>query len=402
MARRHSNGSRWAAALLGALLLSCVDGGTNPDNFDRKPLLANLGEHVILPTYRAFTQRAEALEAATTSLVAAVGTPDEAARRQTARGAWRDAMGVWQEAELMQVGPAGTAGSMTGGESLRDNLYSWPTVNTCRVDQELVARSYENPGFFGTALVNVYGLAAIEYLLFVDAPENSCPPQVTINTNGSWNALGTAEVTRRRAAYARAASAYLATRARELTDRWEPGKGNFLAQLSTAGQSGSVYETARQAGDELFAAMFYLDLKTKDEKLAVPSGLDPACATQTCPAALESRFARHSKENVLANLRAFRKLLVGNAPGEADRPGFDDWLVFRGSPQVAEQLVANTDAAIQKLQAIPGTLEESLAADPAQVRDAHAAIKAITDILKTQFASVLNLRVPGEGAADND
>ena len=34
-----------------------------------------------------------------------------------------------------QLGPAASA-LTTGGEGLRDEVYSWPTVNPCRVDQE--------------------------------------------------------------------------------------------------------------------------------------------------------------------------------------------------------------------------------------------------------------------------
>jgi hypothetical protein len=43
-----------------------------------------------------------------------------------------------------------------------------------------------------------------------------------------------------------------------------------------------------------------------------------------------------------------------------------------------------------------------LISDLAAVQAAHAAIKAITDNMKSQFVTVLNLSVPQTGAGDND
>jgi len=54
------------------------------------------------------------------------------------------------------------------------------------------------------------------------------------------------------------------------------------------------------------------------------------------------------------------------------------------------------------VEATPGTLEAAVEANPEQVMAAHAAVKGVTDLIKTQLVTVLNLRVPQEGASDND
>jgi len=381
-------------------LLTACPGETPPepsDGFDRKAMFRNLGENVVLPAYRTFAERAAALEEATAALEAAVGTPDETSAREAAQRAWRDAFSAWQVAEPMRVGPAGTMGSYTGGATLRDEIYSWPVVNPCRIDQELVAGRYANADFFSTSLVNVYGLDALEYLLFHVGAQNSCAAQAEINTSGSWNALGSGEVTRRRAAYAHAATTYLKTVADDLVERWEPSGGNFVGQLAQAGMSGSLFETERMAADEIFTGMFYLDLVTKDDKLAVPAGIDVTCASDTCPEALESRYANASKEAVRANLEGFRQLFTGG-----DGLGFDDWLVAVGAGELAAQMKKEIDEAIEHGDAIPGNLRDTLATDPETVRTLHAEVKHLTDLMKSQFVSVLNLSVPDEGAADND
>ena len=121
------------------------------------------------------------------------GLLTESTAREAAQQAWRDAMSIWQQAELMQVGPAGGMGMVTAGETLRDRICSLTMVNTCRVDQELVAENFGSPSFFDTALVNVMGLDALEYLLFHVTEDNTCPPQATINTSSQWVQFGADE-----------------------------------------------------------------------------------------------------------------------------------------------------------------------------------------------------------------
>ncbi len=402
--RRKARTSRGTVLLFSAAAaLSSCSGASNGgpdaggDTFDRRALFQNLGANVILPTYRDFAAKALSLEQAAAAWEGALGTSNEATAREAAQQAWRGAMSVWQRAELMQVGPAGAMGTFTGGMTLRDEIYSWPVVSTCRVDQELVAGNFGTPDFFKNALVNVYGLDALEYLLFYAAEQNTCAPQSSINASGQWAALGAAEIRRRRADYAHAVAAQLRTVAEDLVNRWDPANGNFVSELATAGTAESIYETERMAADELFAAMFYLDLVTKDLKLAVPAGISPTCTSDTCPESVESLWASYSKEELHANVEGFRALLTGN-----EGVGFDDWLVARSATDLATQLVTETDAALAAVDAIPGTLESALASDPESVRAAHAAVKRVSDLMKSQFVTVLNLSVPDEGAADND
>lgn len=395
-----------AGALLGGALVALSgcpsSNGGAPDagaeKFDRRTLLAGLAEHVFLERARAFVPAAEALRTASEAYAA----DRAAARRDAARSAWRAAMATWQELEPMQVGPAGVSTVTTRGEGLRDEIYSWPVVNPCRVDQEVVSKNYANANFFQTALVNVYGLDAIEYLLFAEGDQNACAPQAAINADGSWAALGADERAKRRAEYAAAAAAHVVTMAKRLQDAWDPAKGNFVAQLSKAGGAGSEVKSVQDAVDQVFAAMFFVDLTTKDQKLAAPAALDGKCAGTVCPEKLESRFAKFSKEEVAANLRGLRRLLTGGAPADTARIGFDDWLVALGAGAFASQLVGDLDAAIVAVEAVPGTFDESLARGPAELKAAHAAVKKVTDAMKSTLVTTLSLKVPQEGAADND
>lgn len=394
--------TRLALLLVSVLLLptGCKrpgGGGTN-DSFDRRAMLSNLGSNVIVPAIQTFVAEADALADATTAARVAVGSTAQSAALDAARVSFGETMDAWQTLEVFQLGPAAAPDMATGAQGLRDEIYSWPTVNTCRIDQEIVSGDYENADFFDTELVNVYGLDALEYLLHYTSAANTCAPQVDINSNGSWDALGASEVTLRRAEYAEAVAARVALDGAALLSAWQ---GGFLQHLSTAGTSGSDFGSAQEAVNELFAALFYVELDVKDMKLAVPAGLSVDCPTETCPNALESRWSGRSKENIVANLSGFRAAFLGGATASAGI-GFDDFLTELGAPDLATEMAAETDAAIGAVQAVPGTMEEALASNPASVVAAHDAVKAMTDDLKSTFVTVLNLRVPDEGAGDND
>ena len=121
--------------------------------------LAGVGPNVVEPTLERFIVEAEQLELATARLAdeLAAGN-DGAVAKLEAQEMWLEAITVWQEVELLQVGPAGSSLRAVNGRDLRDEIYSWPTVNTCRVDQRTVDSSWLSDSFFEDNLVNAYGL----------------------------------------------------------------------------------------------------------------------------------------------------------------------------------------------------------------------------------------------------
>lgn len=377
-------------ALLSAACSKPGNGGDDPQGFDRKAVLAGVADNAILPIYERVVTAAVGLESATAAYAA---DPTSTTARDEARAAWRDVMAMWQQAEVFQVGPAGQSSKVIDGRNLRDEIYSWPTSNTCRVDQEIVANGFEAPSYFDGKLVNSYGLDAIEYLLFYDSPENTCSPVLGINSEGQWDAIA-GEVDARRAALARVMATKVVADATQLRDAW--ATDGFADAFARPGDDDSPYRSEREALNDLFAAMFYLELTTKDKKLATPLGLHPDCTTEVCPETLEFRFADFSRAAVHANLQGF---LAGLTAGEG--VGFDDYLRASNAGDLADQMVADAEAAIAAAAGDPD-LRTMLQSNPNEAMPIHAAVKKVTDELKSRFVSVLNLDVPQEGAGDND
>lgn len=343
--------------------------------------------------YDEFRVAAAELDAASAT-AAQSGDP---AAVEASRAAWRKAMGVWQQAELFQFGPAGPT-TTPGGQDLRAYVYSWPLVSRCLVEQTIVNQQYASDTFAVTGLINVRGLAAAEYLLFYPGTDNACSPESSINSTGSWAALGASGLAARKRAYAAVLAKDLASRGASLHGLWA---GTFEAYLAKPGTGESPYESEQQALNAISDALFYMEESVKDLKLAAPLGLID-CEASVCPELLESQYARASKDHVRNNLLGFRRIVVGcGADGEG--VGFDDLLDYIGATDVATAMRDRTQAALSAVDAIEEpTLAEALAADKASVVALHAAVKATTDVLKTDFVSVLDLELPKTVEGDND
>ncbi len=362
-----------------------------------RQLLVGLADKVILPTYRDFHSKADALEAAATAYKASLSSDD----LDTLKGAWHDAMDAWQYAEVLQLGPAGSMTTALGGEDRRSEIYSWPTINACRVDQELTEEAYADSTTLNAELVNTRGLDALEYLLFGSVDENSCKATSKINKDGIWQSvLDSGELPARRAAYAHSASVLVAEEAKNLLDAWEAEGGDFRAEFSNAGTSSSVYASAQAALNAVSDAMFYVEKQTKDMKVAQPAGIS-GCEEATCPESLESRYASRSKENAIANLKALQWLFHGGPDATADL-GFDDILSDMGASALADDFTVALTSSIETLSTMEGSFADALVNDPEKMATAYAAVKSVSDLLKTEFVSTLDLEIPNRAAGDND
>ena len=392
-------GESLALLALAVAVVSCSGdgsssgGGGGGDQELRGEVLAALGEDVVLPAISQFESDATALEGALGEATTSPGG------RDAAQALWIDTIGTWQQLEVMQFGPLGASRTVMGGQDLRARIYWWTLRNRCAVDRETVGESYDDPDALEQLRGVPAGLWAIEYLLFTDDPDNGCPEFDSINAEGTWDSMADM-IPQRRLDYAASLGTLVRRRAEELAAAWSPEGGNFIEELTNPGRSGTVYGTAQEGLNAVSDAMFYLEKETKDMKLGKPLGIT-GCTTEQCPEAFESPWALRSKEHVLANLAGFQRLFLGGEAGE-DALGFDDLLRDMGADDVADDMTDALTAAIMATDSVPGTFHDALTENEAELRAAHSAIQAVTDILKTDFLSVLDLEAPDRAAGDND
>ena len=371
-------------------------GGTGADPtepFSKAALLRAIAD-CAMDRYSEFRDIAASLDDKAGAAAATVAPSDVTAVRE----AWIATMSKWEEVELFRFGPMARA-TDPGGNDIRDQIYGWPLVNRCGIEERIVSRGYEAPDF-GTALINVRGLAAFEYAAFYEGSDNACSQFSTINAHGTWAALGAAEIARRKFAYAAAVGKDVLQHATALVDAWSPSGGNFRAQLLGAGTSSTTFTSEQKALNAVSDALFYVELESKDWKLGRPVGLGD-CTTPTCPEALESQYARQSTVHLRRNLAGFRRLFQGCAARNGGF-GFDDWLRAVGATDLAERMLGALGRAEEAVDTLDPPLEQALATDPAKVTAVYIAFKGLTDLLKTEFVTVLNLELPKSTQGDND
>jgi predicted lipoprotein len=321
----------------------------------------------------------------------------DSSARSVAREMWKSTIDQWQKLEVFQFGPSAMS-SFPGGKDLREHIYPWPLGSRCLIEQTIVSGAYAQPGF-ESGLIAMRGLWVNEYLLFYDGNDHTCGAQSTTETQ--WIALGDQEISKRKASYAFVTAKDVHARALELVTAWDPAQGNFLAELVTAGHGSKTFATDQLAFNAVSDALFYLDYATKDLKIGKPAGIQD-CLTPTCLEFLESQFAHRSKRHIRNNLLGFRMLLTG-CGADASGLGWGDVLVALGRADLAMDLEKDTLAAIAAVDAIAqADLDTAITQDLARVRALYDAVKRITDRLKSEFVTVLDLELPKRVESDND
>lgn len=374
------------------LNIACGSDPSGPDspqgNFDRLSLLANVGENIISPAYDQFVGQAMALETTITAYCAALGQAEEATALEDARDAWDAMMSTAQYLEVMQFGPVGMDDA-----SLRNVIYSWPISSSCAADLDANEQRTDPTYDIAQRTVNRRGLDVHEYLLFSESLEHTCPSNLEPQ---GWAALPDSEKKQARCNYAQLVAQDLTMQVAELEAQWTAYAASFA--------DGSAFSSAQMGVNEVSNGLFYLDTETKDAKVAAPAGITTnSCAMNVCPEDLESLWAHRSKENIAENLRGFSAVFHGTSlDGLNDGPGFYEFLVGYGAADLADNMSTKITAATAAVENIPGTLQEALNANPSSVTQAHTAIREVTNLLKSEFLTVLALEAPNGAAGDND
>lgn len=339
-------------------------------------------------------------EAALSNLNAAIETFVDDSGNETSRGAaqdaWTAAMTSWQNLEVMKMGAIGDSLSVTGGQDLGYEIYSWPQSNPCLVDQRTARRDFDASDFFEqeNVLGNSYGLDALEILLFSPRNSHDCPSQLSSHAE-LWDALGESGVAQARADYSLRVVRKIISDLEQVRWDWENGYGDSLAQ---AGQDGSIFETDLAGLNAIFDALFYMELQVKDKKLGWPLGLT-SCGQADCSEKAESPLAGSSHLWLAANLAGFRSLFTGNDSDEV--MGMHDLLVSLSDDgsQLADEVMTKLESADDAVDGLEYPLNDA----PDTLTEVHAAIKGVTDLLKHDFPEVIEgLKVPQEASGDND
>jgi len=375
------------------------------NTFNQQALLMNLVDNIITPTYENFLTQAEIQQQSIKTYCDleknySVGDdrqPIEAALNNS-QIQWLTTMNQWQLAEVMQIGPL-----TTNSSTLRNNIYSWPVISHCGIDQDIV--------FFQNGLINTTpyeitqrtstrrGLDAAQYLLFNTTLEHSCTTERDILA--TWPTLSDTQKRVARCEFAVEVATDITASAQSLNDQWE----NYSTTLKNAGELNNDFSDVHDGVNAVTDALFYIDNLVKDTKIGIPLGLftnDCGGVGSICIENVESALSDQSISHLIQNLTAFKQLFTGQGVDENNTIGFDDYLINVNDKATSDNIIASTQQAIDDLTAYQVSLSERLTNDTAAVETTHSNVKAITDQMKTDFINSLALQLPSTAAGDND
>ncbi|MFD2561635.1 imelysin family protein [Aquimarina rubra] len=129
---------------------SSDDGAGTTDNFDRKAMLENIADNIIIPAYQSFSADMAALKTATSNFV---NTTDEA-NLVSLRQAWSTAYVSWQSVSMFEIGKAQDL-------LYRDFLNVYP-VDVTNIEANISSGNYD---LASVSLQDEQGFGALDYLL---------------------------------------------------------------------------------------------------------------------------------------------------------------------------------------------------------------------------------------------
>jgi uncharacterized protein len=187
--------------------------------------------------------------------------PSDAALAAT-RAAFAEAFALTSAAELFQFGPYPSQSVSSGkdgyqGKGYRELIYAWPLSSRCKVEEQLVVRSYAQS--MSAVLLNARGMFALDYLLHYPGADTECAP--TSVTGQAWPALSAEDLAAAKLEYAVALGSDVLDQSRALRAAWSPEEGDFTPLLvDTTG-----YQNDEQEAMKVIAwSLLYIERDVKD------------------------------------------------------------------------------------------------------------------------------------------
>ncbi|MCS6988974.1 MAG: imelysin family protein [Chloroherpetonaceae bacterium] len=348
-------------ALCGALSLFSLKCGdkaaeNSGDAFNRRAMLENYADNVIIPSFAELQGKTNALNDA----VAEFAQFPTESRLLAARNAWEEAYLAWQFCNGFNFGPAQTS---TGTLFQKAGVFP---ANASRIEEFIAARNFDND-----LARDARGFNAIEYLLY----DTVATSQVVAKFNNPD-----------RRQYLRTLAAELKANIDAVVAGWQTYRNEFVSRNGTdVGSSTSI----------LFNEFVMSFESVKNFKLGVPLGRRPG-QTAPEPKRVEAFYSGKSIRFMREHLKAIEQFYYGIGRNGADGIGFVEYLQ---SVPNGRQLVAQTEAQLavvkNRLNALPPDerLSQLIVSNFALVDALHSELQRHTRFFKSEMASLLSLTI---------
>jgi predicted lipoprotein len=340
-------------------------------DFDRKAMLENIGNMIIIPGYENLNNKVVQLDSAVVVFNASPDLSNLSALQNAFKGAYM----AWQKVSVFEFGPAEQA-------LLRTNTNTFPT-DTAQIITNV------NSGSYNLSLVSnidAKGFPAIDYLLFGIGSDN-----VAILNKYVADA-GAAE----RKTYLHDVVNEIKLNVNNVYNGWKASGGNYISTFVSA------------MGTDVGSSIGYLvnqlnyDFESlKNYKIGIPLG--KKTLGTPLPEKTEAHYSGISVQLASAHLKAIEGIYLGRKYDETDGAGLDEYLVYLKSQYnsglLSDAIKNQLSTAATKLDAVPDPLSETILNNAAVVDAAYMELQKQVVLFKTDMPSALGVLITYQ---DND
>ncbi len=349
-------------ALLAGILFSSCKETSDPHqsvNFDRKAMLINWADNLIMPAYLDFEAKIDSFHKS----VDALSIEESQASLQLSRALFEDLQLSFQAAKIFEVGPAAQIG-------FRSAVNIFPADTS-----KILANISQGDLDFETATnIDAKGLPAIDYLLYARADE------LLVNDDMQ--------------AYLQKCADHIHHQIRQILTAWNGGyREDFIAATGTdIGSSLGQMVNAMNKDFELI----------KNAKIGFPAG--KRTMGTPYPYTAEAPYSDHSLAMAIANVEAIHRLYLGTSFDQSEinlslRDYLAEMQVVQGEDALDEDIHQTLLATLAALGNIPAPFSDAVVNHPQEVDAAYQKMIDAVILLKSEMPSVLGVLITYQ---DND
>ncbi|MBP8073499.1 MAG: imelysin family protein [Bacteroidia bacterium] len=349
--------------LMGMMLLaaSCKD-KTDPTEYDRTALTANLGERVIVPAYDQLQDKVDLLRNGSADFRVAKDQVSLDSLQSRFAKAWL----AWKACSAFEFGPAATA-------SLRSVLNTFP-CDTLQIHNNFTSGAYD---LNQAVNLDARGFQALDFLLHGLGSGDAA----------ILNRYQSPSDSSRLTEYLEAVVSDIQAQVSNARQAWNSGYlATFKASLGTdVGSSTSMLVNELNRDLEII----------KTASIGIPLGKQTF--DSPLPEKVEALYSEISIELAIAELQGLELLFEGQKDGSAEGYGLREALnaveaLYNGE-NLGDAIHNQFQTAKAAVAAIPGSLSEAVVTNRVPVEAAYNEIQKLVILLKTDMASALSILI---------
>ncbi|MBL6449226.1 imelysin family protein [Fulvivirga sp. 29W222] len=354
-------------------VIGCSDDetGGNTPGFDRKAMLEDLADNVIIPAYDTLNKEVITLDEAVNAFVA---TPD-LSNLNAARNAFQVAYHAWQRSSFWEFGPAFDV-------LLMSSVNSFP-ADYISIDNNIVTGSYDFNTISGQ---DEKGFPAVGYLLYgISDTDQGIVDMFTVDGDAS-----------NRKDYLKAVALDIRTRVSEVATGWSAAGGDYKSVFI----NNDGTDVGSSVGLMVNELNKFVERETRDGKIGIPLG--KRSQGIPIPAEVEAGYSDLSISLASENLKALYNFYMGIGVS-GDKVSFYDYLTTINAQYngglLSDAIKLQFERAMKEVGEIPSPYKETVEVNPTPAEEAYTELQKLVVMLKADMPSALGVLITYQ---DND